>query len=127
MPGRCRAFLESGGWQARRGSAFRLEEKQVHNSTPMWLWVVVSAVILALVVALRVRPWARSGLGDRSIAWFLAGMLSATFLVLIAARLVELLPAATAVDAAAVAVAGLLTGSFLGFSLTRGEREPQGG
>ena len=97
------------------------------DSTPMWLWVVVSAVILALVVAFRVRPWGRAGLRDRSTAWFLAGTLSATFLVLIAARLVELLPATTALDAAGIAVGGLLTGWFLGSSLTRGEREPLGG
>ena len=89
----------------------------------MWLWIVVSATILALVVAFRVCPWARARRDGPSAAWFAAAIASALLLVLIAARMVELMPALMAVDVGVLAVAGVLTGWFLGIELTPRDRQ----
>ena len=86
-------------------------------STPLWLWAVVSAAILAVVVAIRVRPWGRTVSGP-SVAWFLAALSSAAILVLTTARVIEMLPSGTRTRVALVAVAGALTGIVMGVGLT---------
>lgn len=92
--------------------------------TPVWLWAVVSAATIAVVVAFRVRPWRRSARDEPSLAWFVAGSGSAAVLVLTALRLIEALPPATALSVGGVVLAGALTGWLLGVGLTPRERRP---
>lgn len=91
-------------------------------STPLWLWAVVSAAILAVVVAIRVRPWGRRVSGP-SVAWFLAATTSAGIIVLTGARVIEMLSGATATRVGLVFAAGALTGIVMGVGLT--PREPR--
>ena len=93
--------------------------------TPVWLWAIVSAAILAVVVAVRVRPWSR-GSGEPSLAWFLAGSGSAAVLMLTVLRLIEALTLApaTALSVGGVVLAGVLTGWLLGVGLTPREHRP---
>lgn len=91
-------------------------------STPLWLWAVVSAAILAVVVAIRVRPWGRK-VGSPSVAWFLAATTSAAIIVLTSARVIEALSGATATRVGLVFAAGALTGIVMGVGLT--PREPR--
>jgi len=86
-------------------------------STPLWLWAVVSAAILAVVVAIRVRPWGRTVSGP-SVAWFLAALSSAAILVLTTARVIEMLPPGTLTRVGLVAAAGAVTGIVMGVGLT---------
>jgi anti-sigma-K factor RskA len=86
-------------------------------STPLWLWAVVSAAILAVVVAIRVRPWGRRT-STPSVAWFLAATTSAAILVLTTARVIEVLSGATAIRVGLVFAAGALTGILMGVGLT---------
>ena len=90
--------------------------------TPVWLWAVVSAATIAVVVAFRVRPWRQSARDEPSLAWFVAGSGSAAVLVLTVLRLFEALPPATALSAGGVALAGAVTGGLLGVGLTPRER-----
>jgi len=96
----------------------------VSRHTPLWLWIVVSAAILAAVVAWRVRPWGRDTGRGRSLAWFVAGAGSAAMLALTAARVIASMPRAAAIEDGALAVAGALTGVLLGIELTRREQHP---
>ena len=90
---------------------------------PVWLWAVVSAAILAVVVAVRVRPWRESDEEEPSLAWFFAGSGSATMLVLTVVKLLQSLPPASALPVGWMALAGLVTGWFLGVGLTPRERQ----
>jgi hypothetical protein len=87
--------------------------------TPLWLWAVVSAAILAVVVAFRVRPWK---VAEPSLGWFVAAAGSAAVLVLTAARVIESLPGISASRLGVLAAAGALTGALLGIGLTPRER-----
>lgn len=94
--------------------------------TPVWLWAVVSAATIAVVVAFRVRPWRRSARDEPSLAWFLAGSGSAAVLMLTVLRLIEALALAPAMalSVGGVVLAGVLTGWLLGVGLTPREHRP---
>ncbi len=57
-------------------------------------------------------------LKSNKTTWLFAASTSAVTLVFIAAKVLDVIPGATFIDVAALAITGILTGLFLGLSLT---------
>ena len=100
----------------------------MNANTAIWLGVTfVSAILLALFAA-KVHSGRRSRTETNRGAWLAAAGSSATMLVFIGAKVIDLIPGgATAIDVCALAITGVLTGLFLAFSLAPRQDQPTEG
>lgn len=90
----------------------------MNGTQVLWLGVALVNVVVVLLLALRTvrRQPAQPSRGART-AWLVAATTSGTVLILIVAKVGDLIPNSTPVDVAALAVTGVLTGVFLTLGL----------
>jgi hypothetical protein len=90
----------------------------MNNAQAIWLAAALVGVVAVAVLACAVigRQSARPTPAVRA-AWLVAATTSGTMLVLVGAKVGDLIPHATAIDVAALAVTGILTGAFLALGL----------
>jgi hypothetical protein len=85
----------------------------------LWVGVALMSLVAVVRLMLKVVPGReKPSTPATKIAWLVAATTSGTMLVLIAAKVSDLLPNATIVDVGALAITGVLTGMFLAFGLT---------
>jgi len=84
----------------------------------IWLAAALAGVLVVVPLALLVvrRQPARPAPAVR-IAWLVAATTSGMMLISIGAKVADLIPNATVVDAGALAVTGILTGLFLALAV----------
>ena len=85
------------------------------------LWLATALVCFVVVVLLALTTVQRQPVRPtRAVrtAWLVGAMTSGTMLILIAAKVGDVIPNATVVDVGALAITGVLTGAFLALGLT---------